>query len=117
MPPFGAAWTGKVENGGTVVADSKAMLASMFSATVEAVRQAFLYERFAAPRTMSCTFAVQPIDLAAATEVLSFNASVSGYESFSLWLSLRAANTELGVAAEREDGVRDPRRAARRRRR
>lgn len=103
-PPFGAKWTGKVETGGTVVGDSKAMLASMSSTTGETLRQAFLYKRFDMPKAMSCTFAVHPVDLSGATEVFSFSVSAPGYKSFSLWLALRTASTELGVAAEREDG-------------
>jgi hypothetical protein len=103
-PPFGASWTGKVENGGTVVGDSNALLANMGVAGTEALRTAFLYRRFAAPKKVSCTFALHPLDLSAPTEVFSFNVLAPGYKSYSLWLSLRSGQTELGVAAEPMDG-------------
>lgn len=101
--PFGAKWTGKVEVGGSVSADTNAMLAKVNTAGADALRTAYLYQRFVAPKTASCTFTVHPLDLSAATEVFSFNIHAPGYKSFSLWLSLRTTATEIGVAAEPTD--------------
>src|SRR5687768_13946999 len=45
-PPFGAKWTGKVEVGGTVSADTNAMLAKVTTSASDALRTAYLYQRF-----------------------------------------------------------------------
>src|SRR5688500_3643083 len=80
--PFAAKWTGKVEVGGSVTADTNAMLAKVNTAGADALRTAYLYKHFDAPKTASCTFTVHPLDLSAATEVFSFNIAAPGYKSF-----------------------------------
>src|SRR5688500_16949773 len=104
VPPFAGSWTGKVEVGGMVFGETNTMVAKVNPAGVDALRTAYLYKRFVAPKTMSCTFTVHPLDLSAATEVFSFNVNAPGYKSYSLWLALRTTATELGVAAEQMDG-------------